>query len=41
MSWWPFANRRQADNVRAALKLVATGEAPLGIVYGSDVVAEF
>ena len=30
----------QADNVRAALKLVATGEAPLGIVYGSDSVAE-
>ena len=30
----------QADNVRAALKLVATGEAPYGIVYGSDAVAE-
>ncbi|MFH5775371.1 molybdate ABC transporter substrate-binding protein [Paracoccus sp. NGMCC 1.201697] len=30
----------QADNVRAALQLVATGEAPLGIVYGSDAVAE-
>ncbi|KGJ03352.1 molybdate transport system substrate-binding protein [Paracoccus halophilus] len=30
----------QADNVRAALKLVATGEAPLGIVYGSDATAE-
>ncbi|AGT07424.1 molybdate ABC transporter substrate-binding protein [Paracoccus aminophilus] len=30
----------QADNVRAALALVATGEAPLGIVYGSDAVAE-
>ncbi|MDQ7260734.1 molybdate ABC transporter substrate-binding protein [Paracoccus sp. PS-1] len=30
----------QTDNVRAALKLVATGEAPLGIVYGSDAVAE-
>jgi molybdate transport system substrate-binding protein len=26
--------------VRAALKLVATGEAPLGIVYQSDAVAE-
>lgn len=26
----------QAENVRAALKLVATGEAPAGIVYGSD-----
>lgn len=30
----------QADNVRAALKLVSTGEAPLGIVYGSDDVAD-
>lgn len=30
----------QADNVRAALALVATGEAPLGIVYASDAVAE-
>lgn len=30
----------QADNVRAALKLVSTAEAPLGIVYGSDAVAE-
>lgn len=30
----------QADNVRAALALVATGEAPFGIVYGSDAVAE-
>lgn len=29
----------QAENVRAALALVATGEAPLGIVYGSDAVA--
>ncbi len=26
----------QAENVRAALALVARGEAPLGIVYGSD-----
>jgi molybdate transport system substrate-binding protein len=26
----------QADNVRAALKLVSTGEAPLGVVYGTD-----
>lgn len=26
----------QAENVRAALKLVSTGEAPAGIVYGSD-----
>jgi molybdate transport system substrate-binding protein len=29
-----------ADNVRAALAFVARGEAPLGIVYASDVVAE-
>ena len=30
----------RADNVRAALVLVARGEAPLGIVYSSDAVAE-
>ncbi|MEM8797454.1 MAG: molybdate ABC transporter substrate-binding protein, partial [Pseudomonadota bacterium] len=30
----------QTDNVRAALRLVATGEAALGIVYGSDARAE-
>jgi molybdate transport system substrate-binding protein len=30
----------QTENVRAALKLVATGEAPLGIVYRSDAKAE-
>lgn len=30
----------QAENVRAALALVARGEAPLGIVYGSDAAVE-
>lgn len=30
----------QAENVRAALALVALGEAPFGVVYGSDAVAE-
>jgi molybdate transport system substrate-binding protein len=30
----------QAENVRAALALVARGEAPLGIVYASDALAE-
>jgi molybdate transport system substrate-binding protein len=29
-----------AENVRAALRLVSTEEAPLGIVYGSDAVAD-
>ena len=29
-----------AENVRAALQLVARGEAPLGIVYRSDAIAE-
>ncbi|MCC7320498.1 MAG: molybdate ABC transporter substrate-binding protein [Rubellimicrobium sp.] len=30
----------QTDNVRAALSLVAMGEAPYGIVYASDAIAE-
>jgi molybdate transport system substrate-binding protein len=30
----------QSDNVRSALFLVARGEAPLGIVYASDAMAE-
>ena len=34
------ANVVQSENVRAALHLVALGEAPLGIVYASDAVAE-
>ncbi|SEM84679.1 molybdate transport system substrate-binding protein [Gemmobacter aquatilis] len=34
------ADVAQADNVRAALKLVALDEAPFGIVYASDAVAE-
>jgi molybdate transport system substrate-binding protein len=39
--WDGVASRlAPADNVRAALAFVARGEAPLGIVYASDVVAE-
>ena len=34
------ASVAQSENVRAALALVAAGEAPLGIVYGSDAIAE-
>lgn len=30
----------QTENVRAALALVASGEAPYGIVYGSDAIAD-
>jgi molybdate transport system substrate-binding protein len=39
--WASVADRvAQAENVRAALALVATGEAPLGIVYSTDAVSE-
>lgn len=39
---WETVRQRvaRADNVRAALALVARGEAPLGIVYRSDARAE-
>ena len=39
--WDGVAGRvAQAENVRAALALVSTGEAPLGIVYQTDAAAE-
>ncbi len=39
--WDVLATRvAQSDNVRAALALVATGEAPFGIVYATDARAE-
>ena len=34
------AHLARAENVRAALAYVARGEAPLGIVYGTDAQAE-
>jgi len=34
------ANVAQSENVRAALDLVVLGEAPLGIVYASDAIAD-
>ncbi len=39
---WASVERKtaQAENVRAALKLVAAGEAPVGIVYQTDANAE-
>src|SRR5262245_32594303 len=39
---WPSVEKKlaQAENVRAALLLVTTGEAPLGIVYKTDAVAD-
>ncbi len=42
LNLWPTVENKvaQADNVRAALALVALKEAPLGITYGSDAVAE-
>jgi molybdate transport system substrate-binding protein len=39
--WLPVASRlAPAENVRAALLLVARAEAPLGIVYRSDAIAD-
>jgi len=39
---WPSVESSvaQSENVRAALVLVATGEAPFGVVYGSDAIAD-
>ncbi len=39
---WPHVEKSLArgDNVRVALALVARGEAPLGVVYGSDAAIE-
>ncbi len=39
--WGSVENKiAQAENVRAALKLVSTGEAPFGIVYQTDAAVE-
>lgn len=42
LGMWPALAPRvaEAENVRAALMLVARGEAPLGVVYASDARAE-
>ena len=42
LGMWPALAPRvaEADNVRAALMLVARGETPLGVVYASDAQAE-
>ena len=42
MGVWPSVEGKvaQAENVRAALALVSTGEAPLGIVYKTDAAAD-
>lgn len=44
LGWWTSLQDERAlvetENVRAALLLVARGEAPLGVVYGSDARAE-
>jgi molybdate transport system substrate-binding protein len=38
--WRASRNRRPGPNVRAALALVSRGEAPFGIVYRTDALAD-